>query len=135
MNAVTTDAGGDLLISVPEPLAVYAGQVFALLIYAQRGVEPLHQIGIRVALAAEGRNVTRLRLADVALHRVFRRALIILRRIAAVTVVAGKIARLVYVVVELLNRLGELSFEVRVTVNARILFLCDCRAVEKKDHD
>ena len=101
MNAVATDAGGDACLAfLLEQFAVHACVVFAFLIDAQAGIEPLHQVRVAVALAAISRDVERLWFSEIASARIFRACFRVVVWIAAMTIVARQAARFVNVVVE-----------------------------------
>ena len=57
MNAVATYAGRYVLIPHLKPLAVHTREILALLVNAQSRVKFFHEVGVAMALAAEGRNL------------------------------------------------------------------------------
>ena len=120
MDAVTTNARGDACFALLlEQFPVHTGVVFAFLIDAQRGIESLHQVRIAVALTTVSRNVERLWFSQIALARIFRAFLSVRRRIAAVTIVAGQAARMMYVVIkEFSGRTESRIFQLCMTLDA-----------------
>ena len=104
MNAVTTDAGSDSLLSRLEQLPVNAGVVLTFLIYPQRGIKSFHQARITVALTTVSRDVERFWFSQITLSRVLRAFFRVGIGVTAVTVITRQAARVMDVVIEELCR-------------------------------
>jgi hypothetical protein len=122
---VTTDAGRDARLAfLFQQTAVDACVVLAFLIYAQAGVEPLHQVRIAMALAAVRRNIECFWLAKIAFIYVVRGLRCGGVRITAVTIVAHQAARFVNVVIEQLGRRADTRIvKLGVTLDAGVFLL------------
>lgn len=121
VHVMTTDADGNLLVSLEELLPVDAGQVLLHLVCPNGRIEFPHVAGIAVALPAELWDLLSLRLAQ----EPFRAAVALLLAgggvIAAMAVVAGHPPRQVEIVTDLQGRPAQaLLFQRLVTIDARM---------------
>ena len=116
---MTTDTGCDIYVPIFQARPVDARIIFLHLVDTERRVKFLHQRGVAVAFAAKSRDLLSGRFCDIAPIRVLGTSLVVLVRIAAVTVTARKPFGLVDVVVKKVNRIGEALFELAVTFDTR----------------
>jgi hypothetical protein len=97
---MAANTGGNFFVSSFKQPTMDACRVLFLLIHTQGWVEFLHEVGVVVTLPAEGWYVRRSGPAQITLARILSGYLVVLCRIPAMAIVAGKPPRKVDVVVD-----------------------------------
>src|ERR1022692_4936822 len=90
MDAMAIDTSGDRRVARPQPLAVHAGQILAVLVHALPGVVLAHEVRVAMAARAELGNRCPGRNADESVSRAHGGSGIVGVGISTVAVRAGK---------------------------------------------